>query len=168
MHISEQHTDLLKCTRGVDSWVGCWNGNYFIKMWACFNLQVELVLQPAWAGQTLTHFTDKIQGSGRGELSVPADTQTAGCTEIHSVGQSNRPVILSASSRGVGYVHRALAGLVASYRRASSSLLDFIHALARSWPVNPASSVHISGQTGALGQASLLLDPTVCSWTSVL
>lgn len=133
--ISEQHTGLLKCTRGVDSWVGCWNGHSFIKTWACFNLQVELVLQSAWIGQTLTYFTGEIQSSGRGELSVPADTKTAGCTEIHLAGHSNRPVIFSASSRGAGYVHRALAGLVASYGRASSSLLDFIHTLTRSWPM---------------------------------
>lgn len=110
-----------------------------------------LICKPACTGQTLTHFTYEIQGSGRGELTVPTVTKAAGHTEIHSAVQSNRPVIFSASSRGVGYMHRALAGLVAGCGRASSSLRDFSH----------ASSVHISGQTGALGQASLLLDATV-------
>lgn len=92
-------------------------------------------------------------------------TKTAGRTEIHSTGQSNRPLIFSASSRGVGYMHRAHAGLVASCGRASSSLRDFSQSCTSQELTDgiPASSVHISGQTGALGQASLLLDPTVCS-----
>lgn len=134
----------------------CWTIRLVVGMGrSLFNLEYILICRESqcckltWTGRTLIHFTDEMQGPGRGELTGPTviktDAQRSSLQCREAGMQSWVRLALGAPHSWANGSHQwpAREGLV-------HYLWEFSHALTKSWLMG----VHISGQTGTLRQDS--------------